>query len=88
MEDSDTILDPLYSILNCSQTAGCPLLTARLPCGTGEIRCRCFLPDLTGFAAPPCTGPDYQQSASSQMNDLLTEYDEPSKESRSDSDSL
>ncbi len=30
----------------------------------GMIRYRCFLPDLTGFTVPPCTGPDYQQSTS------------------------
>ena len=47
---------------------GCPLLTARLPCGTGEIRYRCFLPDLTEFAAPSCTGPNYQQSTSHLKN--------------------
>jgi hypothetical protein len=46
---------------------GCPLLTARLPCGTGEFRYRCFLPDLTGFAAPSCTGPNYQQSTSDSV---------------------
>ena len=40
------------------------MLTARLPCGTEEFRYRCFLPDLTGFAAPSCTGPNYQQSTS------------------------
>ena len=45
--------------------AGCPLLTARLPCGTGATRYRCFLPDLTEFTVPPCTGPNYQQSTSS-----------------------
>ena len=43
---------------------GCPLLTARFPRGTGVCRYRCFLPDLTGFAGPPCTGPNYQQSTS------------------------
>jgi hypothetical protein len=41
------------------------LLTARLPCGTGATRYRCFLPDLTEFTVPPCTGPNYQQSTSS-----------------------
>jgi hypothetical protein len=30
----------------------------------GLVRYRCFLPDLTGFTAPPCTGPNYQQSTS------------------------
>ena len=30
----------------------------------GLIRYRCFLPDLTEFAVPPCTGPNYQQSTS------------------------
>ena len=30
----------------------------------GRIRYRCFLPDLTGFTVPPCTGPNYQQSTS------------------------
>jgi hypothetical protein len=49
---------------------GCPLLTARLPCGTGEIRYRCFLPDLTEFAAPSCTGPNYQQSTSHLKNNI------------------
>ena len=49
---------------------GCPLLTARLPCGTGEFRYRCFLPDLTGFAAPSCTGPNYQQSTSNFRNSV------------------
>ncbi len=49
---------------------GCPLLTARLPCGTGEFRYRCFLPDLTGFAAPSCTGPNYQQSTSDFGNSV------------------
>ena len=49
---------------------GCPLLTARLPCGTGEFRYRCFLPDLTGFAAPSCTGPNYQQSTSDFRNSV------------------
>ena len=44
--------------------SGCPLLTARFPRGTGVCRYRCFLPDLTGFAVPPCTGPNYQQSTS------------------------
>ena len=52
---------------------GCPLLTARLPCGTGEIRYRCFLPDLTEFAAPSCTGPNYQQSASHLKNSIRLE---------------
>ena len=40
------------------------MLTARFPCGTGVCRYRCFLPDLTEFAGPPCTGPNYQQSTS------------------------
>ena len=44
--------------------AGCSLPTARLPRGTGAVRYRCFLPDLTGFAGPTCTGPDCQQSTS------------------------
>jgi hypothetical protein len=52
---------------------GCPLLTARLPCGTGEIRYRCFLPDLTEFAAPSCTGPNYQQSTSHLKNNIRLE---------------
>ena len=30
----------------------------------GCFRYRCFLPDLTGFTVPPCTGPNYQQSTS------------------------
>ena len=30
----------------------------------GRLRYRCFLPDLTGFTVPPCTGPNYQQSTS------------------------
>jgi hypothetical protein len=30
----------------------------------GKLRYRCFLPDLTGFTVPPCTGPNYQQSTS------------------------
>jgi hypothetical protein len=30
----------------------------------GCCRYRCFLPDLTGFTVPPCTGPNYQQSTS------------------------
>jgi hypothetical protein len=30
----------------------------------GLIRYRCFLPDLTEFTVPPCTGPNYQQSTS------------------------
>ena len=42
------------------------MLTARFPCGTGESRYRCFLPDLTGFTVPPCTGPNYQQSTSTR----------------------
>src|SRR5918992_1970877 len=49
---------------------GRPLLTARLPCGTEEFRYRCFLPDLTGFAAPSCTGPNYQQSTSDFKNSV------------------
>jgi hypothetical protein len=40
------------------------VLTARYPCGTGESRYRCFLPDLTEFTGPPCTGPNYQHSTS------------------------
>ena len=30
----------------------------------GLTRYRCFLPDLTEFAVPPCTGPNYQPSTS------------------------
>ena len=30
----------------------------------GLFRYRCFLPDLTEFTVPPCTGPNYQQSTS------------------------
>ncbi len=55
----------------------------------GNIRYRCFLPDLTGFAASPCTGPSYQQSASSptvfrRASDKCTtkQYDDPALESR------
>ena len=33
----------------------------------GLVRYRCFLPDLTGFTAPPCTGPNYQQSTSQRF---------------------
>jgi hypothetical protein len=33
----------------------------------GCFRYRCFLPDLTGFTVPPCTGPNYQQSTSTKM---------------------
>ena len=57
-------------LLQISKRLGCPLLTARLPCGTGEFRYRCFLPDLTGFAAPSCTGPNYQQSTSISENSV------------------
>ena len=42
------------------------MLTARCPCGTGESRYRCFLPDLTEFTGPPCTGPNYQHSTSAR----------------------
>ena len=42
------------------------MLTARYPCGTGESRYRCFLPDLTEFTGPPCTGPNYQHSTSTR----------------------
>ena len=42
------------------------MLTARCPCGTGESRYRCFLPDLTEFTGPPCTGPNYQHSTSTR----------------------
>ena len=48
-------------------STGYPLLTARFPRGTGVCRYRCFLPDLTGFAVPPCTGPNYQQSTSRSL---------------------
>ena len=37
----------------------------------GLIRYRCFLPDLTEFAVPPCTGPNYQQSTSLLSTELL-----------------
>ena len=33
----------------------------------GRIRYRCFLPDLTEFTVPPCTGPNYQQSTSPRV---------------------
>ena len=33
----------------------------------GLIRYRCFLPDLTEFTVPPCTGPNYQQSTSRRL---------------------
>jgi len=33
----------------------------------GNNRYRCFLPDLTGFTGPPCTGPGYQQSTSAPL---------------------
>ena len=59
---------PSGILLQIAKRLGCPLLTARLPCGTGEFRYRCFLPDLTGFAAPSCTGPNYQQSTSISDN--------------------
>jgi len=36
------------------------------------IRYRCFLPDLTGFTVPPCTGPDYQQSTSQRFASVLS----------------
>src|ERR1044071_7928698 len=36
------------------------------PVAQGLSRYRCFLPDLTGFTVPPCTGPNYQQSISSR----------------------
>jgi hypothetical protein len=38
----------------------------------GKIRYRCFLPDLTGFTAPPCTGPNYQQSISKMVQGFST----------------
>ena len=37
----------------------------------GLTRYRCFLPDLTEFAVPPCTGPNYQQSTSLLSTELL-----------------
>ena len=37
----------------------------------GRIRYRCFLPDLTEFTVPPCTGPNYQQSTSPACGDSL-----------------
>ena len=52
--------------LKTARATGCSLPTARLPRGTGAVRYRCFLPDLTGFAGPTCTGPDCQQSTSSR----------------------
>ncbi len=64
-DSSDRPTEPRFKICNdLTGRLGCPLLTARLPCGTEEFRYRCFLPDLTGFAAPSCTGPNYQQSTS------------------------
>ena len=33
----------------------------------GLFRYRCFLPDLTEFTVPPCTGPNYQQSTSTSQ---------------------
>lgn len=35
-------------------------MIAGLPAAHGEIRYRCFLPDLAGFAILRCTGPGYQ----------------------------
>src|SRR5918993_830669 len=61
IEQQSRVLRFCYDL---AKRLGCPLLTARLPCGTEEFRYRCFLPDLTGFAAPSCTGPKYQQSTS------------------------
>jgi hypothetical protein len=44
----------------------------------GNSRYRCFLPDLTGFAGPPCTGPGYQQSASNPtLRAYMKPYDDP-----------
>ena len=53
--------------LKTARAAGCSLPTARLPRGTEAVRYRCFLPDLTEFAGPTCTGPDCQQSTSSRQ---------------------
>jgi hypothetical protein len=55
----------------------------------GKIRYRCFLPDLTGFTVPPCTGPNYQQSTSNftvspETSKLVLskQYDDRAQESR------
>jgi hypothetical protein len=55
----------------------------------GKIRYRCFLPDLTGFTVPPCTGPNYQQSTSNftvspETSKLVSkkQYDDRAQESR------
>ncbi len=56
-----------------ARAAGCSLPTARLPRGTGAVRYRCFLPDLTGFAGPTCTGPDCQQSTPCPVNETRRE---------------
>jgi len=55
----------------------------------GKIRYRCFLPDLTGFTVPPCTGPNYQQSTSNftmspESSKLVSkkQYDDRAQESR------
>jgi hypothetical protein len=42
------------------------------------IRYRCFLPDLTGFAVLPCTGPNYQQSTSRRSRSCCYGEQDPS----------
>ena len=39
----------------------------------GCFRYRCFLPDLTGFTVPPCTGPNYQQSTSPKRQQRMVQ---------------
>jgi hypothetical protein len=43
----------------------------------GLVRYRCFLPDLTGFTAPPCTGPNYQQSTSYNFSESRDRRPDP-----------
>ena len=48
----------------------------------GLIRYRCFLPDLTEFTVPPCTGPNYQQSTSHKRVNSRATQSEPRRLSR------
>ena len=43
----------------------------------GLFRYRCFLPDLTEFAVPPCTGPNYQPSTPSCGRDAYWDPGDP-----------
>ncbi len=59
-----------------------------LPAAQRDIRYRCFLPDLTGFATPPCAGPSHHRPAARRAprsTDRLREAPAPAQRRGRDS---